>query len=274
MLIIYCTVSVDPSSWHTRTQHAAGQEFVDVEEVASEVHDAERDRLLRMDVSSDEGDVVPTSRASARGTRATRSTQPRVQSAALSVNTGRMVRLRRPARSATSRSSRAQRAQREASPPTAPAERVGNFSWSAVDAAGFEAQPSSSSRPDHLNGESLPGMLDVPLSPDRESPLPDREIRFQSRGFLTQRMMLWLPLTSLNLEGWLDFHVSMWSQFGQAWSPEIVANAIVLLDWESCGWATHRVELQQTADSFCPFGFMPSFALAALVWPSVSMGKP
>lgn len=160
------------------------EEFVDVEEVASEVHDAERDRLLHMDVSSDEGDVVPTSRASARGTRATRSTQPRVQSAALSVNTGRMVRLRRPARSATSRSSRAQRTQREASPPTAPAERVGNFSWSAVDAAGFEAQPSSSSRPDHLNGESLPGMLDVPLSPDRESPLPDRENTLPESWFL------------------------------------------------------------------------------------------
>ena len=77
------------------------------------MHDADRDRLLRMDVSSDEGDVVPSSAQGTRSTRSrtARSAQPRVavRSAALSVNTGRLVRLRRPARSATSR------AQREAS---------------------------------------------------------------------------------------------------------------------------------------------------------------
>ena len=60
---------------------------------------------------------------------------------------------------------------------------MGNFSWSAVDAAGFEAQPSSSSRPSH-DGENLPGMLDVPLSPDRESPLPDRENTLPDSWFL------------------------------------------------------------------------------------------
>lgn len=81
-------------------------ETVDVEEVAEEVLDADRERLLRLDVSSGE-DVGHV-----------RSLRPR--SAALSVNTGRLVRLPRRRR------------------------RESNFSWSA---AGFEAQPTAAAAP-------------------------------------------------------------------------------------------------------------------------------
>ena len=180
-------------------------EFVDVEQVTNEVHDAERDRMLQMDVSSEGEDVVASSRH--RGVRARRATTPTVPpatahgatlGAAWSVNTGRLVRLQRSRASRESRESRARASgasaraaasssRREASPAFSPPERVSNFSWSAdsANAAGFEAQPSSSSRPNLADpGESLPGMLDVPLSPDRESPLPDRENTLPESWFL------------------------------------------------------------------------------------------
>ena len=146
--ILYC-FQLTPARGTRETQHAAGQEFVDVEEVASEVHDAERDRLLHMDVSSDEGDVVPHFPCQRSwGPVPTRSTQPRVQSAALSVqHRDAWCVLRRPARSATSRSSRAQRTQREASPPNSTCRAGWEISagvlWTLL---ALKLSPSSSSR--------------------------------------------------------------------------------------------------------------------------------
>ncbi len=170
---------------------------MDVEQVTNEVHDAEPNRMLQMDVSSEGEDVVASSRH--RGVRPRRATTPTVppaaqaataHGAAWSVNTGRLVRLRSrastPRASARASATPAASSRREASPAFSP-QRVSNFSWSAdsANAAGFEAQPSSSSRPSLADpGESLPGMLDVPLSPDRESPLPDRENTLPESWFL------------------------------------------------------------------------------------------
>ncbi|CAK9115868.1 unnamed protein product [Durusdinium trenchii] len=153
-------------------------DFVDVEQVASEVLDAERDRLLRLDVSSDEGVGLPA--------RAERRRVAPVRSAALSVNTGRQVRLQRPKRRTSTRRARGRPSASRSE--EAPRARVSNFSWSA---AGFEGQPSGPSssstarpEPDERPGPGLPSLLEVPLSPDNESPPADRENTLPDSWFL------------------------------------------------------------------------------------------
>ncbi|CAE7481982.1 RNF165 [Symbiodinium sp. CCMP2456] len=157
------------------------EEFVDVEIVTNEVHDAEPDRTLHMEVSSDEAEANEAMPAGQRPRRP-------VASAALSINSGREVRLAprskrkakakaRPALSAastasTASGSSARRGQDSFDTlPTSSTERLESDGWGA---AGFEAQPSSSSSWAWRDEEpSLPPLLQVPLSPEHASPAED-----------------------------------------------------------------------------------------------------
>ena len=168
------------------------EEFVDVDQVSCEVHDAEPDRTLRMEVSSGEEDVADVAAPERPRLRrpAPAGSGPGLQSAALSINSGRMARLARPKPKAKSK----RKAQGSGSGsagsvgstgsgslggresfdtlPTSATERLESDGWGA---AGFEGQPSSSSSSwawpeEEPSSSALPALLQVPLSPEHASP--------------------------------------------------------------------------------------------------------